>query len=60
MWPGDVNGVMHRNRAWRILGIWKKSVSWVFASEEDGWLSEFTEALLQVQRENEYVLKLRP
>ena len=43
MSPGRVNDVMHRKRAQRILGIWEKSVSWVFASEEDGWLSELAE-----------------
>ena len=32
------NGLMHRKRARRILGIWEKSVSWVTASEEQGWL----------------------
>ena len=41
---------MHRKRARRILGIWKKSVSWVLASAEDGWLSELTEALRRVPR----------
>ena len=50
MWPGDVNDVMHRKRARMILGIWEKSVSWVFASEEDGWLSELAEALRRVPR----------
>ena len=29
---------MHRKRARRILGISKKSVSWVLRSEEEGWL----------------------
>ena len=48
MWPWDVNDVMHRKRARRIRGIWKKSVSWVFASEEDGWHSELAEALWRV------------
>ena len=43
MWPGDVNDVMQRKRAWRIWGIWEKSVSWVLASEEDGWLSGLAE-----------------
>ena len=43
MWPGDVNDIMHRKRVRRILGIWEKSVSWVLASEEDGWLSGLTE-----------------
>ena len=47
MWPGDVN-VMHRKRVRRIWGIWKKSVSWVFASEEDGWLSGLAEVLRRV------------
>ena len=45
MRPGGVNDVMHRKRTWRILGIWEKSVSWVFASEEEGWLSELAKAL---------------
>ena len=45
MGPGGVNDVMHRKRARRIWGIWEKSVSWVFASEEEGWLSELAEAL---------------
>ena len=48
MWRKDVNDVMHRKRARRIWGIWEKSVSGVLASEEDGWLSEVTEALRQV------------
>ena len=43
IWPGDVNDVMHRKRARRIWGIWEKSVSWVLASEEDGWLSGLAE-----------------
>ena len=38
---------MHRKCAQRILEIWEKSVSRVFASEE-GWLSELAEALWQV------------
>ena len=46
---GDVSVVMHRKRARRIFGIWKKSVSWVLASEEDSWLSELAEALRRVQ-----------
>ena len=29
MWLGDVNDVMHRKHARRILGILKKSVNWV-------------------------------
>ena len=46
MWLRDVNDVIHRKRARRILEIWKKSqLSWVLASEEDGWLSELAEAL---------------
>ena len=44
MGPGGVNDVIHRKRAQRILGIWEKSVSWVLASEEDGWLSGLAEA----------------
>ena len=28
--------------------IWEKSGSWVLVSEEDGWLSELTEALRRV------------
>ena len=43
IWPEDVNDVMHRKRARRILGIWEKSVSWVLASEEEGWLSGLAE-----------------
>ena len=39
IWPGYVNDVMHRKRARRILGFWEKWVSWVLASDEDGWLS---------------------
>ena len=35
---GDVNDVMHRKRARRILGDLRK-VSWVLRSEEEGWLS---------------------
>ena len=34
--------------ALRILGIWEKSVSWVFAPEEEGWLSVLDEALRRV------------
>ena len=45
---GGVNDVMHQKRGLRILGIWEKSVSWVFASEEEGWLSELAEALRRV------------
>ena len=48
MRPGGVNDVMQRKRAQGIWGIWEKSVSWVFASEEDGWLSELAEALRRV------------
>ena len=37
---GDVNDVMHRKRAREIWGdLKKKSVSWVPAWEEEGWLS---------------------
>ena len=36
--PGDVNDIMHRKRARRILGILKKSFGLSPASEEDGWL----------------------
>ena len=43
MWPGDVNDVMHRKREQRIWGIWEKSVNWVLASEQDGWLSGLAE-----------------
>ena len=43
MRPEDVNDVMHWKRARRIWGIWEKSVSWVLASEEDGWLSGLAE-----------------
>ena len=39
---------MHRKHARAILRIWEKSVSWVFASEEEGWLSELAEALRSV------------
>ena len=38
-----VNDVMHRKRTRWILGIWEKLMSWVLASEEDGWLSELAE-----------------
>ena len=48
IWQGGVNDVMHRKRARRIWGIWEKSGSWVFASEEEGWLSELAEALRRV------------
>ena len=58
MWPGDVNDVVHRKRARRIWGIWKKvseswipaseRKSWILASEEDGWLSELADALRRV------------
>ena len=48
MGPGGMNDVMHRTRTQRIWGIWEKSVSWVFASEEEGWLSELAEALRRV------------
>ena len=50
MEPGGVKDVMHRKHARRIWGIWEKSVSWVFASEEEGWLSELAEALQRVPR----------
>ena len=50
MWLGGVNDVMHRKHARRILEIWEKSVSWVLASEEEGWLSELAEALRRVPR----------
>ena len=43
MWPGDVNDVMQRKRVRMILGIWEKSVNWVLATEEDGWLSGLAE-----------------
>ena len=36
--------------ALRVWRIWEKSVSWVFASEEEGWLSELAEALQWVPR----------
>ena len=36
---GDVNDVMHRKRARRILGDLKKLVELSSASGEDGWLS---------------------
>ena len=45
----DVNDVMHRKRARRMLGILKKSVSWVRVSGEDGWLSELSGALCRVR-----------
>ena len=48
MWLGDVNDIMQRKSARRILGIWEKSESWVSALEEDGWLSELSEALQRV------------
>ena len=48
MGPGGVNDVMHQKRGLRILGIGEKSVSWVLASEEDGWLSGLVEALRRV------------
>ena len=57
MWPWDMNDGMHRKRARRIWGIWKRSgswvpaserESWVLASEADGWLSELAEALRRV------------
>ena len=44
MKPGGVNDIMHRKHGLRILGIWEKSVSWVPASEEEGWFSELGEA----------------
>ena len=40
MGSGGVNNVTHRKRGLRFE---KKSVSWVFASEEKGWLSELAE-----------------
>ena len=40
MEPGGVNDVMHRMRARRIFEIWKNSVSWVFASEEEGTINQ--------------------
>ena len=48
MRPGGVNDIMHWKCAWRILGIREKTVSWVFAFEEEGRLSELAEALRQV------------
>ena len=36
----------HAPEAW--AEIWEKAVSWVFASEEEGWLSELAEALRRV------------
>ena len=45
MGPGGVNDVMHWKRGLRFE---KKSVSWVLASREEGWLSELTEALQRV------------
>ena len=45
MWPGDVSDVTYRKHGLRFE---KKSMSWVFASEEEGWLSELAEALRQV------------
>ena len=54
MSPGGVINVIHRKRGLRIWGIWEKSVSWVPASEEEGWLLELGEArrlcALQVRR----------
>ena len=38
---------MHRKRGQMSFGIWEKLVSRVLASEDDGWLSELTEALRQ-------------
>ena len=48
MKPGGVTDVLHQKRGRRILGIWEKSVSWVFAAEEDGWLSGVAVALRPV------------
>ena len=45
MGPGGVNDVTHRKRGLRFE---KKAVSWVFASEKEGWLSELAEALQRV------------
>ena len=44
MEPGGVNNVMHRKRGQRILEIQETAVSWVPASEEEGWLSDLGEA----------------
>ena len=33
----------HAPEAW--AEIWEKAMSWVFASEEEGWLSELAKAL---------------
>ena len=43
MIPGDVNDVMPGSAGW---GFWdlRKAVSWVPASEEEGWLSGLVEA----------------
>ena len=45
MWPG-VFGWCHAPEAW--AEIWEKDLSWVLASEEDGWLSGLAEALRRV------------
>ena len=45
MRPGDDEWRYAPKRARRI---WEKSVSWVFASEEEGWLSELAEVLRRV------------
>ena len=39
---------MHRKHGLRIFAIWEKSMSWVLASEEDGWLLVLAEALRRV------------
>ena len=41
----DVSDVTHRKRGLRFE---KSQLSWIFASEEDGWLSRLAEALWQV------------
>ena len=44
MWMTSCTGTV----GWGFFAIWEKAVSWVLASEEDGWLSELAEALRQV------------
>ena len=48
--PGDVNDVMHRKRARKILGVWKKSVSWVLPRRKKVDFRSLAEALYRVPR----------
>ena len=48
----------HAPEAW--AEIWEKSVSWVSASEEDGWLSEVAEAWGRWKSQHRKIMPLSP